>query len=31
MASGHSWRGQVPNEEVTYRERNVQDVIIEDL
>jgi hypothetical protein len=33
MAGGHSrgQRGQVPNEEVLYHERNVRDVTIEDL
>jgi hypothetical protein len=29
MASG--WRGQVPNEEVSYHDCNVRDMTIEDL
>jgi hypothetical protein len=28
---GRGWCRQVPNEEVTYHERSLQDVIIEDL
>jgi hypothetical protein len=28
---GRGWRGQVPNEEVSYHERNLQDLMIEDV
>jgi hypothetical protein len=31
MIGGRGWREQVPNEEVSYHECNLQDVIIEDL
>jgi len=31
IASGRGHRGQVPNEEVSYHECSIQDVMIEDL
>jgi uncharacterized protein (DUF2461 family) len=31
MAGGRGHRGQVPNEEALHRDRNIQDVMIEDL
>jgi hypothetical protein len=31
MTGGRSQRGQVPNEEVSYREHSIQDVMIEGL
>jgi hypothetical protein len=31
MAGGRGRRGQVPNEEVSYHKRDVQNVTIEDL
>lgn len=31
MTGGRGHRGQVPNEEVSHRNRSVQDVMIEDL
>jgi hypothetical protein len=30
MTGDRGWRGQVPNKEVSYHERNVQDVMIGD-
>jgi len=31
MTGSRGWRGQVPNEEVSYHEYNLQDVMIENL
>jgi hypothetical protein len=31
MTSGRAWRREVPNEDVSYHEHNLQDVIIKDL